>query len=281
METLGYYNGTVGPLDEMKVPMTDRACFFGDGIYDTCLGHNHVVYTMNEHIDRFYRGLAMIGIRPTLTKADLAQILSDCLRRMTRGTYMVYWQMTRGTGPRRHVFPEGVTPNLWVMITPVTLMDLSQKMRLLTVEDTRYFFCHCKTLNILLNCLAAEKAKQAGCYDAVFHRADEVTECSHSNVYILRDGELWTHPTDNLILPGISRAHLITHCRKFGIPVKEQPFTIAQMMDADEVMVSDAETFCLAASHVDGVEVGGRAPQILKTLQDSLMEEFIEATKGD
>jgi D-alanine transaminase len=280
MERLGYYNGTIGPLEEMKVPMTDRACFFGDGIYDACIGHNHVIFTLDEHIDRFYNGLALVDIHTTLTKAELSQILNDCLRRMTRGTYMVYWQMSRGTAPRYHVFPESVEPNLWVMMVPEKI-KLTEKVRLLTVEDTRHLLCNAKTINLLVNCLASEKAKRAGCHEAVFHRGNVVTECAHSNIHIISAGELWTHPTDNLILPGIARVHLIAQCRRLGVVVRETAFTIEQMMAADEVIVTSSPTLCLTATHIDDVEVGGKAPELIQKLQDSLIAEFMEATMGE
>jgi D-alanine transaminase len=280
MEALGYYNGTVGPLDEMKVPMLDRACFFGDGIYDASVGRNHVIFARDEHIDRFYNGLSLIDIHPTLTKAELGQILDDCLHRMTRGSYLVYWQMSRGTARRAHVFPQSVEPNLWVMIVPKVL-EHTRKFHLATVEDTRYLLCNAKTLNILVNCLAAEKAKRAGCDEAIFHRGNVVTEGSSSNIHIISGGEVWTHPTGNLILPGISRAHLLAHCTKLGVPVREQAFTIEQMMAAEEVIVTRSSCVCATATHIDGVEVGGKAPELIQKLQDSLMAEFVEATKGE
>jgi D-alanine transaminase len=281
MQSLGYYNGVIGPLEEMKVPMTDRGCFFGDGIYEAALGHNHVIYTLGEHLDRFYINLGIVAIHPTLTKEELAQILTDCLRRVSGVTHIVYWQMTRGTAPRQHAFPRGVEPNLWVTVVPRGPVDLSRRVKLITVEDTRYFHCNVKTLNLLVNCLAAEKAEQAGCYEAVFHRGDVVTECSHSNVHIFRDGQLWTHPADNLILPGITRRHLIAHCRKFDIPVREEAFTLAQLMDADEVIITASTSLFAPATHIDGVEVGGRAPDLIKKFQDSFTAEFLAATKGD
>jgi D-alanine transaminase len=279
METLGYYNGEVGPLDAMRIPMNDRVCWFGDGVYDATCSGNHVIFALDEHIDRFYNSAALLDMEAPVTKKELAGLLSSLVRKVDSPCQMVYWQMTRGTANRAHAFPEKVRPNLWVMLRPLTMPDLTKRVKLITVEDTRFLHCNIKTLNLLPNVMASEKAKQAGAYEAVFHRGDRVTECAHSNVHILKDGVFRTAPTDNLILPGIARAHLIAQCGRSGIPVEEKAFTVADMRDADEVIVSSSSSFCIPVSHIDGKPSGGRGEAILKKLRDALIEEFQEATK--
>jgi D-alanine transaminase len=277
METLGYYNGKTGPLETMMVPMNDRASWFGDGVYDAAAAANHVIFALDEHIDRFYHSAAQVFIQPPLSKQALADLLRSLVPQVDSPNQLVYWQLTRGTAPRSHAFPEGASPNLWITLRHYALSDVRKKIRLITVEDTRFFLCHIKTLNLLPNVLAIEQAKQAGCDEAVLHRGDRVTECAHSNVHILKDGVFRTAPTDNLILPGIARAHLIAQCKRLGVPVDESPFTLAQLFDADEVIVSNAGDLCTAASHLDGRTVGGKAPALLGKLQDALEEEFLTA----
>ena len=101
----------------------------------------------------------------------------------------------------------------------------------------------------------------------------------NSNCHILKGGRLITAPTDNLILPGIARAHLIRMCEQLDIPVEERPFTVAEMMDADEVLVSSSSKFCLSASEIDGIPVGGKAPALLEKIQSALEEEFLKETE--
>jgi D-alanine transaminase len=97
-------------------------------------------------------------------------------------------------------------------------------------------------------------------------------------VHILKNGVFQTAPLDNLILPGIARAHLIAHCRKLGVPVEEKAFSLTEMLEADEVMVSSASTFCASADFIDGIGVGGKAAELLAKIQASLIAEFREAT---
>ena len=87
-----------------------------------------------------------------------------------------------------------------------------------------------------------------------------------------------TAPTDHLILPGIARAYLIKACKKLGIAVDETPFTLNELMNADEVIVSSESTFCRSAREIDAKPVGSKAPELLKALQDEVMREFCEET---
>jgi D-alanine transaminase len=162
MKDLAYYNGEICPLDEMKIPINDRACWFGDGVYDAACADNYIIFTLDEHLDRFFKSMALIGIEPQIGREELADLLRSLVRKLDSPTQFVYWQMTRGTADRAHAFPENIKPNLWVMLRPLAMPDLSRKVKLITVEDERYFFCNIKTLNLLPNVLASEKAKQAG-----------------------------------------------------------------------------------------------------------------------
>lgn len=280
MENLGYYNGKFGLLEEMMVPMLDRVCYFGDGVYDATYSRNHIIFALDEHIDRFYNSAGLLGIKISQTKEELKEILKEMVKKVDSGEQFVYWQVTRGTGMRNHAFPgEEVKANLWIMLKPLNIKDMSQKLKLITLEDTRFLHCNIKTLNLLPSVIAAQKTEEAGCQEAVFHRGDRVTECAHSNVSIIKDGILKTAPTDNLILPGIARAHLIKMCKNFNIPVNETPFTLKELMEADEVIVTSSGQFCMTASEIDGKPVGGKAAELVKKLQEALLNEFLEETE--
>ncbi|OOM07296.1 D-amino acid aminotransferase [Clostridium saccharobutylicum] len=280
MKNLGYYNGEYGLLEEMKIPMNDRVCYFGDGVYDATYSRNHVIFALDEHIERFFNSAGLLRIKIPYSKEELKEILKDMVKKVDCGEQFVYWQVTRGTAMRNHAFPD--TPaNLWITLKPANIKDMSEKAKLITLEDTRFLHCNIKTLNLLPSVIAAQKTEEAGCQEAVFHRGDRVTECAHSNVSIIKDGIFKTAPADNLILPGIARAHIIKMCKKFEIPVNETAFTLKELMEADEVVVTSSGQFCITACEIDGKPVGGKAPQIIKKLQDALLNEFLEETKEE
>jgi len=198
---------------------------------------------------------------------------------MDTGENFVYFQATRGTDPvRNHAFSSDVKANLWINIYHREIVDVYKKVKLITMEDTRFLHCNIKTVNLIPSVIASQRAKEADCNETVFHRNGRVTECAHSNVHIIKDGTLITAPTDNLILPGIARKHIIKACEKLGIPVKEEPYTLSDLMNADEVMISSAGSLCLAAEEIDGKHVGGKATAILKSIQDEVLKDFMDET---
>lgn len=214
------------------------------------------------------------------SREELAEILKSLLKEMDDSEIFVYWQLTRGTAIRIHSFPEPPSkPNLWIMLKPGSLAAPSKTMKLITQEDTRFLHCNIKTLNLIPNVMGYQKAHEAGCDECVFHRGDIVTECSSCNISILKDGVFITHPTDHYILPGISRMHLIEQCKKLGVPVDERPFTVKEMMNADEVIVSSSSRLGLIASEIDGQPVGGKATDLWKKVQLSYFERFKKATE--
>jgi D-alanine transaminase len=279
MKNIGYYNGKTGLIEEMTIPMNDRVVYFGDGVYDATYSVNHVIFALEDHIDRFFRSFGKLQIPFGMSKKELAGVLQGLVDQVDDAqSLMVYWQTTRGAGMRNHVFPEGPA-NLLVTIRPLALTPIRKTLKLITVEDTRFLHCDIKTLNLIPSVMAAQKAKEAGCQEAVFHRGGVVTECAHSNVSILQNGKFRTAPLNNLILPGTARKHLVALAQQVGIPVQETAFTVAELMDADEVIVHSSGTLCNAAAEIDGKKVGGRAPELLKKLQDAAVKQFEEYTK--
>ena len=278
MERLGYYNGKWGPLEEMTVPMNDRVSWFGDGVYDAGPCRNYHIFALNEHLDRFFRNAAALKIEMPLSKEELKDTLNRLVREMDAGNLFVYYQVTRGTGVRQHIFTEG-PGNLWITLTPAEIADGHTPVRLVTAEDTRFFHCNIKTLNLIPSVMASQKAKEAGCQEAVFYRpGGRVTECAHSNVHILKDGTLFTAPTDNLILPGIARAHLLRACAALDIPFREEAFMLDDLFGADEIIVTSSSNLCLRAEEVDGRGTGGKDLPLYNRLREYLLDEFYTAT---
>jgi len=279
MQALGYYNGKYGPLEEMTVPMNDRACWFGDGVYDAGLSRDYHMVFLEEHIDRFFRSASLLEIEVPVSKAELREILEDLIRKLDSGNLLYYFQVTRGTGLRNHLFPEGKA-NLWITFKPCEMVDGSVPERLITLEDTRFLHCNIKTLNLIPSVIASQRAKEAGCSEAILYRAGgRVTEGSHCNIHILKNGELWTAPANNLILPGIARAHLLAACRELGIPAHEEPYTLDDLFSADEVLITMSSHPLSHADTVDGRPVGMKDEATFQRLREYLVNEFLAQGK--
>ncbi|MDR1018419.1 MAG: aminotransferase class IV [Lachnospiraceae bacterium] len=278
MKTLGYYNGKFGELEDMTIPFNDRVCFFGDGVYDAGPSRNYEIFAIDEHIDRFFNSAGLLGIKIPHTKDELKKLLNEMVAKMDTGNLFVYFQCTRGTGIRNHAFTEGAG-NMWIMLKPAEIADGTTPIKLNTMEDKRYLYCNIKTLNLIPSCLAAQKAKEDGCQETIFYRDEKhVTECAHSNVSILKDGVFYTHPADNLILPGIARAHLIKACNKLEIPVSQTVFGLKEVWDADEIIVSSSSNLCLRANELEGKPVGFKDSDTYEKIRKEVLNEFYEAT---
>ncbi len=279
MKTLGYYNGHIDELNQMSVPMLDRACYFGDGVYDVAYCRNHRIYALEEHVERFLHSAELLKIKSPKTKEELCALLSELVRRVDSGELWVYFQLSRGTGFRAHSFPDENHPNLWVMIRPAVIRDVRQPMRCITVQDTRFEYCNIKSLNLLPNVLASQAAAEAGVDECILHRDGIVTECAHSNVSILKDGAVITHPADQWILAGTGRAHLLAFCKALGIAVCERTYTLEELLNADEIIVTSASALCIRVSEVDGKPVGGKAAGTVEKLQNALLKDYMDKTE--
>ena len=243
MKTLGYYNGKYDELENMSIPMNDRSHWFGDGVYDAGPSRNYHIFAIDDHIERFFNSASLLDINMPVTKQELKDLLNDLVKKMDTGNLFVYYQVTRGTGIRNHVFTEG-KGNLWVMLYPSEINDGSKPVQVITEPDMRF-----------------------------------LTECAHSNCHIIKDGKLFTAPTDELILPGIARAHLIKKCKELGIAVSETPYYLNDLMNAEEVLVTSSSNLCVRVDHIDGKPVGGKQPELFEKMRKAVLDEFMEATK--
>ena len=282
MEDLAYYNGKITRLSEMMVPFNDRSHFFGDGVYDASVARNGIIFKLEDHLDRFFNSMALIDIQPDFTKDELRELLQALCQKLDTGDLFVYFQVSRGTAIRNHSYAQTLKSNLSVYMLPWTGNFSSQKrLKLMTTPDHRFEFCHIKTLNLLPNILASQAATSQGLDEVVYHRDQRVTECAHSNISILINGVFQTAPLDHWILPGIARKYLLLMSQALGFDVLEHPFTVEEMLAADEVIVSSSGSLCAPVSEIDGRAVGGRDPERLQQLQDRIYQDFFKETDID
>lgn len=274
MKNLGYYNGKYDEIENMSIPMLDRVCWFGDGIYDATYAHNHIVFDMDAHLNRFYNSAKLLDINMPIERAELEKLLRELVLKVDDGDQFVYMQVTRGSGLRGHIYDKDMVGNLWITLTPSHVANTYEPIDVITYEDKRFYYCNCKTLNLIPSCLAATAADRAGCKEAIFHRGDIVTECAHSNCSIFKDGKVISHPLDDKVLPGTARIRLLAFAQKLGYAVEEREYTLDELMNADEVVVHSTGSFCIPVKTVDGKSVGGKAPEMLKKIQDALVADF-------
>ena len=277
MPAIGYYNGKLGPLDEMTVSMNDRAVYFGDGCYEALIAIGQKPFALAAHLDRFYENAAALDIPFPLSREALETELLRCLSKADEPRAVLYWQASRGTANRTHAFLYESPPNLMITVTP-RKAEPDRALTLVTAEDVRYGMCDVKTLNLLPNVLLNDRARRAGADGAILVRDGIVTEGTHTNVHLLKDGALYTHPADRRILAGVTRGIVLDLSRQLGVSVSETAFPAEALFTADEVFVTSSVLGIRRVSRIDGVSVGGKAQDAFDAIQNAYQQRFFRET---
>lgn len=257
---------------DANVPYNDRGYVFGDGIYEYIRVYNNNVFTAREHFERLLRSAKEIGLELKYNVDELTELIQELLSTNSIVNGGVYIQVTRGAAPRDHAFP---TPSVEANIMAFTKSYdrpyklLEEGINAITTEDIRWLRCDIKSLNLLGNVLAKEYATKYNAQEAIQHRGDIVTEGSSSNVYAIKDGEIYTHPVNNYILNGITRMVIKSIAEDKGIPFNEEVFTLDFLKGADEIIVSSTSIEVMPVVKLDGENVGdGKVGSITKSLQE-------------
>ena len=271
-------NGEFIPREEAKVDIEDRGYQFGDGIYEVIRVYNGKMFMAKEHLERLSASSEKIGIAISYSISELANLLEELLAKNSLSTGFLYMQFTRGMSPRNHAFPtDAVTPTFvaYTKIMQRPLVNLENGVSAITVEDIRWSRCDIKSLNLLGNVMAKQKAAEASCYESIQYRELSVTEGSSSNIWIVNGGKVQTHEANQFILNGITRQKIIQLCKDNGIEVEEKAFSIEDLIDADEVFLSSTTSEVTPIISVNNVPVKeGEVGELTKKLQ-GLFEEAI------
>ena len=262
---MGYslWNDRIVADNEVVVDKEDRGYQFGDGVYEVVKVYNGQLFTLEEHVNRFYASAEKIHITIPYTKDKLYTLLHQLVEANEINTGHIYFQITRGACPRNHIFPgDDVAPVLTgnAKENPRPVENFENGVKATFVEDIRWLRCDIKSLNLLGAVLAKQEAHEKDCYEAILHRGETVTEGSSSNIYGVKDGVLYTHPADNLILNGITRQVIFKCAEEIGMPVKEQAFTKEQLLAMDEIIVSSTTSEVTPVIDVDGQAIGSGKP---------------------
>jgi D-alanine transaminase len=271
-------NGELVERNQVNIDLEDRGYQFGDGIYEVVSVYHGNIFRLQDHLKRLTYSLSQLEIELPLSMEQLAKNLQELIQVHQLENGQIYFQVTRGYAPRVHSFPEKSTAVLTGYVTrkprPLELMKTGAKA--ITTEDIRWLRCDIKSLNLLGNVLAKQKAVENGAYETIQHRNGIVTEGSSSNVFIVKKGALQTHPLNNLILGGITRIVLLEIANKLNIPVLEQTYTLDELFAADEVFVTSTTSEVMPIVSIDGRPVKDGKPGVITS---QIQEAFFQLVK--
>lgn len=249
--------------ESAQVDIEDRGYQFGDGIYEVVGVQGGKLFKMDEHLTRFSRSASEIGMTLPYSVEMIKDKLLQLFAMDPVQDGMIYFQVTRGTAPRAHHYPQPSVPAQLIAYTKQASRPLKlqqEGVSCVLTEDIRWLRCDIKSLNLLGNVMAKQKAVSIGAYEAILHRGETVTEGSSTNVFIVKNDTVYTHPANNFILNGITRMTVLDICRKLNLKALETTFTTQQLLEADEVFLSGTSVDAMPVIQVDGQQIGNGRP---------------------
>lgn len=266
MTALACVDGQIMPIEEARVPVEDRGYQFGDAVYEFIATYNGQLFALPEHMERLANSMAGLSF-PAVDLQAVARMVEDTFRQSGIARAGIYIQISRGVAARNHAFPLEAAPKVVVTVRPAP--EIPQDLResgisIITFQDIRWGRCDIKTVQLLPNTLAKQKALDSGANDAVFVSVEGVVrEGTSSNLFMVEQGRLLTHPLTHQILPGITRNVILAICRQEHLEVQETFFKQERLMAADEVFLTGTVTEVLPVVRVDGQVIGNGQPGAL------------------
>lgn len=259
-----YLNGEFLPAEQAFIPVLDRGFLFGDGVYEVIPVYGGHLFRLDQHLQRLDQSCAGIRLPVPMDHAGWKTMLRELVDRNGGGDQGVYLQVTRGVAPvRDHAFPEPTRPTVFAMSSPLRpqapeLADAG--VSAITLEDTRWVYCHIKAITLLPNVLLRQEALDGGAHEAILLRAGEATEGAASNLFIVLGGVLITPPKSPKLLPGITRDLVLELAAAHGIAHREDRVPEAALRAAEEIWLTSSTKEVLPVTRLDGAAVGGGRP---------------------
>jgi len=269
-----FLNGEILNAADAKVSVFDRGFIFGDGIYEVMARIGGRFFYKEAHLNRLRTCLEKIDISCNVDtlESEIPGLLK--LSGLETKDCLLYIQVTRGVAPRRHSYPREIEPTVMMYAWAKTLPDINEiPASVVLQKDFRWSRCDIKMTSLLGNVMANEFAMAHDCYETVFERDGILTEASHSNIFFVKNGIVYTHPADCFILDGITRQVVLELCEKLGIEVRLEGLPVQDIPKVDEAFLTGTSTQILAIRNIDDhILSRGQAGPITRKLQEAFLD---------
>jgi D-alanine transaminase len=266
-----YLNGEYTTLPNAKISVMDRGFIFGDGVYEVVPVYQGQLFRFANHMARLERSLKELRITNPLSRDQWAQVATCLVADYAVSTgaavqnldQLIYIQITRGVAMRDHVMPEGIAPTVFVMtnlMKPPSLAQRENGVACVSADDFRWAKAHIKATSLLGAVFARQISFDADAVETVMFRDGYLSEAAACNVWIVKDGRVIGTPKDNLVLEGIRYGLIEDICAKQGMAFELRRVTRAEVLAADEVLLSSATKEVLPVTLLDGQPVGSGVP---------------------
>jgi D-alanine transaminase len=290
VKQIAYLNGQWTPLKECVISTQDRGFLFGDGVYEVIPVYQRTIFEFDAHLQRLKNSLSATRIANPLDDQGWLKLCNDLIKRHPWEDQYLYLQVTRGVQMHRDHLPDpDIEPTVYAYtnaLKPLPEALLQQGIKVITLEDIRWLRCDIKAITLLPNVMRKLAAKEAGVDDAILIARDgTISEGTASNVFIVKEGTLFTPPTGSKLLPGITRQVIEAIANAQSIPLKEQELFPSDLDEADEIWLSSSTKEALPVTELNGKPVGNGQPgavwQTLRQHYQSFKKAYIEKHRHD
>jgi len=268
MGQLTYINGRFVPKEEAGVSVFDHGFLYGDGVFEGIRAYNGRVFRLEEHLDRLYESARTIMLEIPLSREAMREAILETLRRNDLREAYIRPVVSRGKGDLGLDPRKCPAPTVIIIVDAIQLYPpeaYARGLRTITAATRKIrpdmLNPRVKSLNYLNNILARIEANRAGVEEAIMLSADGyVCECSADNIFIVRDGAVWTPPPFLGILQGVTRDAVLELARDLAFPTAERLFTLHDVYTAGECFLTGTGAEVAPVVEVDGRRIADGRP---------------------
>jgi D-alanine transaminase len=269
-------NGRFVPREEAHISPEDRGFLFADAIYEVVRFGAGRPYRMAQHLERMRYGLTEIRIPadPSFLPDVASRLIAE--NGLEGEDALVYAQVSRGAAPRYHAFPpEGTPPTVFAYARPTDPPPPAAGGRAILVPDERWGRCDIKTVMLLPNVLASQRAREAGAVEAILVKDGIAWEGTKANLFAFSGGAIRTAPKGPRILSGVTRGAAVEAVAAQGFRIEERPLSVEELFAAEEVFLASTTLWTYSLTEIEGRRIGnGRPGPVATRIREVLQAEF-------
>ncbi len=274
-----YLNNKYVNFKDAKIHIEDRGFQFSDSVYEVIKVLNCKLLDIDFHLSRLKYSTKELNFNYKVNQTSLIKIFINLVNKNKLNNGIIYLQITRGIQPREHAYKKNLKPNI-IIYTAKKKFNLPNKnykgYKAITYPDIRWGRPDIKTTSLLANILAATEACKQGAYETILIKGKKVTEAAHSNVWIVRDKKIITHPANKEILKGVTRTVLKNMINSLNLKLIEREFSIKELLKAEEVFITSSGSLVTPITQVDKIKINkGKIGTITKSLALNLYKAII------
>jgi branched-chain amino acid aminotransferase len=282
--------GEIFNRKEAKISVFDRGFLYGDSVYEVARTYNGIPFLLQEHLDRLWHSASLLNLSINYTQDEIVHQVNRALAELGEENAYIRIIITRGEEGILSLDPTFAKSNNLVIIVkdqtpnPKSWYQDGVKVILAKTQRTNRMAVdpNIKSGNYLNSVLAIMEARKEGVYDAIMLNVlGNITEGSHSNIWMAKGKNLVTPPLTAGILEGITRKMLIQLAKGNNIQVDQKDITPNELINADEVFFTSTTREIVPVTQIDNSPIGLGQPGNMTKELIKIYSKFIHQQTVD